>query len=98
MVTETTSIEEKFSTVLDTKNLRENCISLMKQLGLLVLTLNMTNKNHHVTEVNKHQHKLVAKNEKIKINLRLKNWKRLEWLVNAGTGGVFTVCKNVHGV
>jgi hypothetical protein len=82
MVTETISIEEKISTVLDIKNLWEICISLMKQLGLLVLTLNMTDKNHHVTEVNKHQHKLVAKNKKIKLNLRLKNRKRLEPMVS----------------
>jgi hypothetical protein len=47
----------------------------MKKIGLSVLTLNMTHKNHHFTELNKHWHKLVAKNKRMTINLRQKNWK-----------------------
>ena len=69
-------MEEKLSTALEIKNLWETCISPMKQIGLLVLAPNMTDKNHHVTELNKH--KLEAKNKKMTINRGLKNWKRFK--------------------
>jgi hypothetical protein len=38
--------------------------------------------NYHVTELNKQWHKLVAKNKKMTINHRLKNWKRLKLMVS----------------
>jgi hypothetical protein len=70
------SMEKKLSTASDIKKVWATCISLMEKMGLSVLTLNMIHKNHHVTELNKQGHWLVAKNKKITINLKLKNWKR----------------------
>jgi hypothetical protein len=49
----TISMEKKFSTALDIKKLWATCISLMKKIGLSVLTLNMIHNKHHVTELNK---------------------------------------------
>jgi hypothetical protein len=69
-------MEKKLRTASDIKKLWATCISLMKKIGLSVLTLNIIPKNHHVTELNKHWHQLVAKNKNMKINLKLKNWKR----------------------
>jgi hypothetical protein len=60
IVRKTISIEEKLSIASDIKNLWATCISLMKKIGLSVLTPNMIYKNHHVTELNKHWHKLVV--------------------------------------
>jgi hypothetical protein len=74
-IRKTISMEKKLSMASDIKKLWGTCISLIKKIGLLVLTLNMIHKNHHVTELNKHWHKLVAKNKRMTINLRPKNWK-----------------------
>jgi hypothetical protein len=59
IVRKTISMEEKLSITLDIKSIWATCISLMKKTGLSVLTPNMIYKNHHVTELNKHWHKLV---------------------------------------
>jgi len=82
-----------------------NLLSLMKQIGLSVLTPNMIDKNHNVTELNKHQHNLVAKNKKMTTNCGLKNWKRLKLMVSIChvvmlfDREVYLYCaKNIHSV
>jgi len=75
-------MEEKLSTASDIKNLWETRITQMKPIELSVLAPNTTDKNHHVTELNKNQHKLAAKNKNMTTNHRLKNWKRLKLMVS----------------